>query len=193
MVGYKQTDVGLIPDNWNYDSLVNLTAKIGSGITPRGGSRIYKKYGRPFLRSQNIGWGELLLSDIVFISDEVHSTFSNTEIKKGDVFLNISGASIGRSSYATGILVGGNVNQHVCIIRTKNNLDPKYLNKVLLSSIGQSQIDSFQSGGNREGLNIGQIKTFLVPIPPLKEQEAIAEVLSDIDVIGIKKTSKKAY
>ena len=66
MVGYKQTDVGLIPDNWNYDSLVNLTAKIGSGITPRGGSRIYKKYGRPFLRSQNIGWGELLLSDIVF-------------------------------------------------------------------------------------------------------------------------------
>jgi len=181
MVGYKQTDVGLIPDNWNYDSLVNLTAKIGSGITPRGGSRIYKKYGRPFLRSQNIGWGELLLSDIVYISDEVHSTFSNTEIKKGDVFLNISGASIGRSSYATGILVGGNVNQHVCIIRTKNNLDPKYLNKVLLSPIGQSQIDSFQSGGNREGLNIGQIKTFLVPIPPLKEQEAIAEVLSDTD------------
>ena len=181
MMKYKQTEIGLIPKTWNLKLLDNLCTKIGSGITPRGGSNIYQNTGRPFLRSQNIGWGQLLLDDIVYISNQVHATFINTEIKKDDVFLNITGASIGRSSYANEKLIGGNVNQHVCIIRTTLEIHSIFLNKILLSQIGQSQIDSFQSGGNREGLNIGQIKSFLIPLPPLPEQEAIVEVLSDTD------------
>ncbi len=181
--GYKLTEIGVIPEDWELNMLDDLTIKIGSGITPSGGEKVYKNEGRPFVRSQNIGWGRLLLDDIVFIDDETHQKFPNTEIKLNDVFLNISGASIGRSSYANEKLVGGNVNQHVCIIRTlAKSLNPIYLNLFLLSQFGQSQIDSFQSGGNRQGLNIGQIKTFKIPLPPtLNEQTAIANTLSDVD------------
>ncbi|MEM7757071.1 MAG: restriction endonuclease subunit S [Cyanobacteria bacterium P01_A01_bin.40] len=50
-----------------------------------------------------------------------------------------------------------------------------------MSYKGQKQIDSFQAGGNREGLNFGQIKSFKIPLPPLPEQKAIARVLSDVD------------
>lgn len=182
---YKQTEVGLIPSDWDIFLLDELATKIGSGITPTGGSTVYKEDGRPFIRSQNIGWGNLLLDDIAFIDDETHQTFPNTEIKINDVFLNISGASIGRSSFANEKLVGGNVNQHVCIIRViDKKLNPNYLNLFLLSKNGQKQIDSFQSGGNRQGLNIGQIKTFQIPIPPtLEEQTAIATALSDADAL----------
>ncbi|MGM0580733.1 MAG: restriction endonuclease subunit S [Bacteroidota bacterium] len=181
--GYKKTELGLIPEDWTVEELDHLSEKIGSGITPRGGSKIYLNEGRPFVRSQNIGWGNLKLNDLKFINDEVHSTFPNTEIKLNDVFLNISGASIGRSAYANKILVGGNVNQHVCIVRAlSNKLTPIFLNKILLSKIGQKQVDSYQSGGNREGLNIGQIKSFQIPLPPtLTEQIAIAEALSSVD------------
>lgn len=180
---YKQTEVGLIPSDWDIFLLDELATKIGSGITPTGGSTVYKEDGRPFIRSQNIGWGNLLLDDIAFIDDEIHQTFPNTEIKFKDVFLNISGASIGRSSFANEKLVGGNVNQHVCIIRViDKKLHPIYLNLFLLSNNGQKQIDSFQSGGNRQGLNIGQIKTFQIPVPPtIEEQTAIATALSDAD------------
>lgn len=182
---YKQTEVGLIPSDWDIFLLDELATKIGSGITPTGGSTVYKEDGRPFIRSQNIGWGNLLLDDIAFIDDETHQTFPNTEIKINDVFLNISGASIGRSSFANEKLVGGNVNQHVCIIRViDKKLNPNYLNLFLLSKNGQKQIDSFQSGGNRQGLNIGQIKTFQIPIPPtIEEQTAIATALSDADAL----------
>jgi type I restriction enzyme S subunit len=180
--GYQQTEIGVIPKDWKVVELEHLASKIGSGITPKGGSTVYKEAGRPLVRSQNVGWGKLLLDDIAFIDDEIHQTFPNTEIKLNDVFLNISGASIGRSSFANETLVGGNVNQHVCIIRPfKNKLNYTFLNKFLLSKGGQKQIDSFQSGGNREGLNIGQIRTFKIPLPPLPEQKAIAEVLSDMD------------
>jgi len=180
--GYKQTEIGVIPKDWVISILDQLASKVGSGITPRGGSNAYKLFGRPFVRSQNVGWGILKLGDIAFIDDKTHETFQNTEIRFKDVFLNISGASIGRSAVANRELVGGNVNQHVCILRTKREkLHPIFLNKILLSTIGQDQIDSFQSGGNREGLNIGQIKTFKIPLPPLPEQIAIATVLSDTD------------
>jgi type I restriction enzyme S subunit len=98
--------------------------------------------------------------------------------------LNITGASIGRSAVADARVETGNVNQHVCIIRTnQNQLNPRFLNYFLLSEVGQSQIDSFQAGGNRQGLNFGQIRSFRLPVPTLSEQCAIAEALGDVDAL----------
>jgi type I restriction enzyme S subunit len=180
--GYKQTEVGVIPEHWDAARLGDKTTKVGSGITPTGGARVYKQEGRPFLRSQNVGWGNLLLDDVAFIDDETHATFQDTEVEADDVFLNITGASIGRSAVADARVQQGNVNQHVCIIRTDQaELLPRFLNHFLLSTAGQRQVDSLQAGGNRQGLNFGQVKSFLLPLPPPPEQRAIAEALSDAD------------
>ncbi len=174
----------MIPEDWEVCSLGDVVTKVGSGITPTGGEKVYKKEGRPFLRSQNVGRGHLLLDDIAFIDEETHSSFLATEIKLDDVLLNITGASIGRSAVADDRLLGGNVNQHVCIIRADaSKLSPYYLNFFLLSESGQKQIESFQAGGNRQGLNFGQIKSFQIPLPPFPEQRAIATALSDVDAL----------
>ncbi len=182
--GYKQTDVGVIPEDWDAGRLGEKTTKVGSGITPTGGERVYKQEGRPFLRSQNVGWGTLILDDIAFIDDATHATFRDTEIESDDVFLNITGASIGRSAVADSRIQRGNVNQHVCIIRTDPaQLHPRFLNYFLLSTAGQRQIESFQAGGNRQGLNFGQIRSFLLPLPSTPEQHSIAGALSDVDAL----------
>ncbi len=104
---------------WKAQELGPKTTKVGSGITPSGGDKNYKRTGRPFMRSQNVGWGSLLLDDVAFIDEETHRSFSSTEIEASDVLLNITGASIGRSAVADMRIIGGNVNQHVCIIRSK--------------------------------------------------------------------------
>ena len=180
--GFKQSAIGVIPVEWPLKKLGSIATKIGSGITPSGGEKKYKSNGRVFLRSQNIGWGELLLDDVAYIDDKTHLTFKSTEIIKDDVFLNITGASIGRSAIADERVVEGNVNQHVCIIRTnKTDIKPYYLNAFLLSTIGQRLIDSFQAGGNRQGLNFEQIRSFPIPLPKLSEQTAIANLLSTWD------------
>lgn len=181
--GYKQTEVGVIPEDWKLVTIGDFAIKVGSGITPRGGNSNYKEYGRPFVRSQNVGWGTLLLNDLVYIDDDTHKSFSSTELQQGDVLLNITGASIGRSAIAEAHLAGGNVNQHVCIIRTNTSkVVSRFLNYIILSSQGQRQIDSFQAGGNREGLNFGQVRSIRFPLPPtLAEQEAIVTALSDTD------------
>ncbi|QQG65670.1 restriction endonuclease subunit S [Desulfobulbus oligotrophicus] len=168
---------------WEEHVLHNITTKVGSGITPRGGDKNYKTTGRPFIRSQNVGCGELFLDDLVFIDESTHSSFDATEIHMLDVLLNITGASIGRSAVADDKIAGGNVNQHVCIIRTKiEELNPILLNQFLISERGQRQIDSFQAGGNRQGLNFAQIRSFVIPLPPTNtEQRKIADCLSSLD------------
>ena len=168
---------------WTGVKLGSKTNKVGSGITPTGGDKNYKLSGRPFVRSQNIGWGVLLLDDVAFISEETHNSFSSTQIEVFDVLLNITGASIGRSAVADARIKGGNVNQHVCIIRVKpEELSPYFLNQYLISHDGQKQIDSFQAGGNRQGLNFEQIRSFLIPLPAaFPEQQKIAEFLSSVD------------
>ena len=168
---------------WKLRPLGQMTSKVGSGITPLGGDRNYKAHGRPFVRSQNVGWGELLLDDVAYIDDETHLSFDATEIQLHDVLLNITGASIGRSAVADARIVGGNVNQHVCIIRLRpDELSPALLNQFLISERGQKQIDDFQAGGNRQGLNFAQIRSFEIPLPPTRaEQQRVAECLVSLD------------
>jgi len=178
---------------WEPNLIGAKTTKIGSGITPTGGEKTYKNEGRHFIRSQNIGWGCLILDDVAFIDEATHSTFPATEIKEGDVFLNITGASIGRSTVADFRVIGGNVNQHVCIIRAKKSeLTPYFLNQYLLSEIGQRQIDSFQAGGNRQGLNYAQVRSFSLPLPSIEEQRQVANCLSSIDELITAQTQKLA-
>lgn len=142
---------------------------------------MYKTNGYPFVRSQNVGLGHLILDDIAFIDEETHLRQKSTELKLEDVLLNITGASIGRSALVNEQVVGGNVNQHVCIIRTKENLISSFLCNFLLSNYGQRQIDSFQAGGNRQGLNFEQIKSIKIAIPSTKEQTKVAKLLQLIE------------
>ena len=162
---------------WKKCIIGELTTKVGSGVTPRGGEAVYKSEGHPFVRSQNVGLGHLILDDVAYIDEDTHQRQKNTELQLDDVLLNITGASIGRSTLVNQQIVGGNVNQHVCIIRANKKLIPSFLCNFLLSQYGQKQIESFQAGGNRQGLNFEQIKSIKIGLPSVEEQKKIADLL----------------
>ena len=164
-------------EEWKRCIIGELTTKVGSGVTPRGGEAVYKSEGHPFVRSQNVGLGHLILDDIAYIDEDTHQRQKNTELQLDDVLLNITGASIGRSALVNQQIVGGNVNQHVCIIRANKKLIPSFLCNFLLSQYGQKQIESFQAGGNRQGLNFEQIKSIKIGLPSVEEQKKIADLL----------------
>lgn len=170
-----------VPEGWRVISLGKHVMKVGSGVTPTGGSASYQSFGIPLIRSQNVLWGRLSLNDIAFIDDKQHKKMSGSIVRPGDVLLNITGASIGRSCVVSAEIKEANVNQHVCIIRTKPEISPNYLLFFLLSFLGQKQIDQFQAGGNRQGLNFEQIRSFKIPLPPYSEQQKIAQILSTWD------------
>lgn len=179
--GYKETAVGWIPVEWHLSKLDELVEKVGSGVTPKGGSESYLSSGVPLIRSQNIQWGRLNLQDVAFISEAQHERMSNSSLKPRDVLLNITGASIGRCAVLPNDFKEGNVNQHVCIIRPIESLEPHYLSHFLLSEFGQGQIEKLQAGGNREGLNYQQIRGFFIALPSIPEQQKIAAILTAVD------------
>lgn len=171
----------------------DYTTKVGSGVTPRGGAETYLDEGIPLFRSQNVTNDGFLMDDIAFISEEVDESMKGTRVKPGDVLLNITGASIGRCFYTSDDFERGNVNQHVCIIRPKKNkVMSRYLYYCIISDMGQQQIDLTQTGANREGLAVEDIKGFSFDIPSLSRQQRIVDYLDEnlarinsrIDVLG---------
>ncbi len=106
---------------------------------------------------------------------------ARSTILPGDILLNITGASIGRVAVVPKSITEANVNQHVCRIRFSETVAPTFASYYLSSSDGQRQIMSFQAGATRQGLNYQQVKSILLPRPPLPEQRRIAEILSAAD------------
>ena len=179
----KSEFVGIeeIPKEWEIIKLRDHTSKIGSGVTPLGGSQVYEKEGIPFIRSQNVHFDRLHLEDIVYITKKIQDEMSSTKLQPFDVLLNITGASIGRCNYVPPDFGEGNVNQHVCIIRTTQRLNPIFLAKFLSTPLMQDLIKSKQAGLSRQGLTFREIGNLYILCPPILEQQKIAAILSKVD------------
>lgn len=167
--------------DWESKKLGAITTKVGSGKTPKGGNSVYTDSGIIFLRSQNVLNGKLNLNEVAYISEKINSTMKSTEVHGDDILLNITGASIGRSCNVPKDFPSANVNQHVCIIRLNEGYNSNFIMNQIISSKVQKQIDSYQAGGNREGLNFEQIKSMEVGSTSLEEQEKISSFLSLIN------------
>jgi len=170
---FKDSSMGRIPVEWEALTLDDLAVHVGSGVTPRGGEAVYTKEGVLFIRSQNVHFGGLLLSDVSYLPQRIHDTMRRSEVFENDVLLNITGASIGRCCTMPKMNCSANVNQHVCAIRLNQatQSDAGFLTAVIESSIGQNQVLKFNAGGNREGLNYQQVRSFVIPWPKTEERQ----------------------
>ncbi|QSB29088.1 restriction endonuclease subunit S [Flavobacterium sp. CLA17] len=168
--------LGNVSENWRVERLKFLTSKVGSGVTPSGGAEVYTDEGILFLRSQNIYNDRLHLDDETYIPENIHNNMKSSQVKKGDILLNITGGSIGRCYYYN-LEVEANINQHVCIIRVNDKIFYKYLHFVLISFVGQFQIDLLQYGGGREAVSFENIKNFWIPFPSFEQQKDIVDFI----------------
>jgi type I restriction enzyme S subunit len=164
-----------IPKTWQWVRLGELTQKIGSGSTPRGGRAVYQVDGIKFIRSQNVWNDGLYLEGVARISNKIHQSMDFTLVQPRDILLNITGASIGRSCIVPDDFDEGNVNQHVSIIRSVDNDIRLFLHYCIISPYFQNRIMDVQVGMSREGLSKKVLRDLLIPLPPLAEQHRIVE------------------
>ena len=174
--------IGTVPARWDVVRLGEDTTHVGSGVTPKGGKSAYTVSGITFLRSQNVHFDGLRLEDVVYIPPEIDEAMRRSRVRADDVLLNITGASIGRCAIAPVDLGPANVNQHVCIIRTTEGFNPRFVWKWLGTPRSQREIDEIQTGQSRQGLNYQQVRQLTIARPSRAEQDAIIEILSGVDV-----------
>lgn len=170
--------------NAKKDKLKNITSKIGSGSTPKGGQANYKTSGIPLVRSLNIHFDYIKYYGLAFIDKNQAEKLKNVIIQEGDVLLNITGASIGRVNIAPKEFDNGRVNQHVSIIRPKDNIFiTKFLKLYLQSSKIQNWIANVNVGATRQGLTKAALENLKIPTPTLKLQyQIVQEIESRLSV-----------
>lgn len=167
---------GVSLESWAISTLKNLTTKIGSGSTPKGAE--YLPEGVPFIRSLNIYTHFIKFDDLAFINDEQAQKLKNVVIEQGDLLLNITGASIGRVNIAPKEFIGGRVNQHVAIIRSKlDKIRPHFLHIFFASPKIQKWINDENYGSTRQALTKGMLEELKIAVPSLEEQNYITQAV----------------
>jgi type I restriction enzyme, S subunit len=172
--------MGWVPEGWAVKPLKELTAKIGSGATPRGGKKVYQEEGISLIRSQNVYDSEFTWNGLAYISDEAATQLNGVTVDKEDVLLNITGASILRTCVVDPKVLPARVNQHVAIIRAKNGIPPRYLHLHMLQNRTKAYLMGQNAGASREAVTKGHIESVptLSPTGPILEHfRAISEPL----------------
>ena len=166
---------------WEVKKLGEITTKIGSGATPRGGQKSYKTEGISLIRSMNVHDRYFKEKNLAFIDDEQANDLSNVTLQANDVLLNITGASIARCCIVPDKYLPARVNQHVSIIRPNPEImDSSFLNLLLTSKYYKDQLlFTGEQGSTRQAITKVQLQDFIIHYPPLTEQKRIVAILDE--------------
>jgi len=175
--GYKQTDVGVIPEDWEVVQLGHLTNRtITYGVVTSGG---HEAGGVPMLRGGDIKNG-VVANPNYNISFSKHEEYKRTETEAGDVVMTLVGYP-GETAVVPESLGGINISRAVALIRLGPSYDPEFFKHYANSSSGRINVLRPSAGSAQVVVNLAALAKLKVPFPQLVEQRAIAEVLSDVD------------
>lgn len=186
--GYKQTEIGVIPEDWD----ILPIAKIGT-INGRVGWKGYtvkdlRSTGAYTIGAKHIDkQNRLDLSDPTFLSSEKFLESPEIMVYKDDILI-VQRGTIGKIVLIENEIGDATINPSMLIFRVKY-VEPNYAYYYLISEAGQKQILNDTSSTGVPMITQKQVLNFKIPIPQLSEQTAIANALSDMDAL-ISQTEK---
>lgn len=178
--GYKQTEVGVIPEEWNVLPLSIISNKITDGehITPQ---RTISGY--YLLSARNILDSRIDLSDVDFVGEtEFRRIRKRCNPEAGDILISCSG-TIGRVAILPQGIDCVMVRSAALVKPDSSKLNSVYAQFFLQSKVGQDQITTSVNQGAQPNLFLSQIQKINTVLPGIAEQEAIADALSDADAL----------
>lgn len=171
--GYKQTEIGMIPEDWEIKTLGDLS-RMFTGRTPPTNDK--SNYGHDFLF---VGPGDLGQSKHIVRSEKMLSCkgFSKAiQIPADSIMITCIGSTIGKVGVASKPLA---TNQQINSIVPSTSYDLDFLYYILLLNV--PLIRSMASEQAVPIINKTNISSFKIPCPPLPEQKRICEPINDID------------
>lgn len=177
---YKQTEIGIIPEDWAVKRLSDLASIKGGKRLPKGYFLTQKPNSHPYIRVSDMKHGSINLDNVLYVPDSTFPLIKNYLIYKEDIFISVAG-TLGIVGKIPLQLDGANLTENadrICEIK----IDRDYLLHYLMFDKIQKLIDSIKTVGAQPKLDLCRVEKFLIPVPSLlNEQLAIAEVLSDVD------------
>lgn len=195
--GYKQTEVGVIPEDWEVKNLGEV-AKAEGGYA--FSSKKFLNSGKfQVVKMSNLYGGHLDLERSQSFLDELNSNEHYFQLKQNDILITLTG-TVGKTDYGYSYRINEEknllLNQRVARIICDTTTNPAYLGYEFKTNRFLKQFFEKAKGGTGNQANIGtnDIEEISIPLPPTKaEQTAIATVLSDADALisGLEKLIAK--
>lgn len=180
--GYKQTEIGVIPEDWDVLNLGKssvLKARIGwQGLT----TAEYLKSGDYYLiTGTDFKEGYIDWDNCVYVEKERYIQDKNIQIKEDDILVTKDG-TIGKVAFIDSVPKDTTLNSGVFVVRPINKVyNQRYLYYVLMSEHFKDFLNRLTAGSTISHLYQKDFVFFDFPKPSLKEQTAIANALSDTD------------
>lgn len=179
---YKNTPIGPIPKDWEVrilKEIANIKGRIGyRGYTVN--DIVDKDSGAVTISPSNFSNGSLDIKDSTYISWNKYYESPEIMVRNNDILLVKTGSTYGKSCLVSNLTKSATINPQIVIIKEVNQ-DIKYLSYIVSDKIFQNQISKIVVGGAIPTLSQEAILKFSIPLPPLPEQQKIAEVLSTWD------------
>lgn len=188
---YLDEKFGKVPVGWHIIKGNRITEKITKGQSPKWQGFEYQSNGILFITSENVQNGYIDLKEPKYLPIEFHHKIKNSQLQKGDVLINIVGASIGRCSMFNLEVEFANTNQAVCVFRPNQENDSKFLSYYLQDGATQRRLLGTQVETARANLSLGDFRKFRFIIPfDKKEQTDIANKIGEVNNISVNKQTK---
>ncbi len=178
---YKQTEVGVIPEDWRVATLREISPKQSVGLVINPSSYFEKNGSVPMLVGSSIGPNRINWESANRITEESNKQIAASRLSVGDL-VTVRVGEPGITAVIPPDLDGCNC-ASVMIVRRGPTFDSHWLCYTMNSPMGISQIENVQYGTAQKQFNIGDAVNFVYPFPPLHEQQAIAAALSDADAL----------
>lgn len=183
--GYKQTEVGVFPEDWRIATLGELCnfENGDRGVNYPSGSDFVLS-GIPFVNAGHLQRGRIALDKLDFITHSKFEILGNGKFQPGDVLFCLRG-SLGKFALVGDDTPEGAVASSLIIIRPRpKSLALEFLVAYLDSKICGDMIELWAGGAAQPNLGGRELARFLVPIPPtVEEQHSIAAALADADAL----------
>ncbi len=161
-----------LPDKWQATTLGALTSLVTSGS--RGWAEYYSDTGAIFIRAQDISGDTLDLSGIAHVTLPNKAEGLRTRVKRDDLLITITGANVTKSARVETELNEAYVSQHVALVRLKEPALSRFVFFALISPAhGRKQLTEATYGQGKPGLNLDNIRSVQLALPPLAEQHEI--------------------
>ena len=178
--GYKMTEVGVIPEDWEVKELSSISAIKSGKRLPKGSLVTSSKTPYPYIRVIDMNMGYLNLSDIMYVPENVQPMISKYIISKNDIYISVAG-TLGLVGKIPEELDGANLTENANRI-TEIQCNRDYLMYYMMSPLIQNVIEAERTIGAQPKLALQRIRDFYIVLPgDNREQTAIAAALSDAD------------
>lgn len=189
---YMDEKFGKVPMGWEVKKGIEITTKITKGQSPKWQGFEYQSEGILFVTSENIRDGFIDVSEPKYLPLEFNNKIKNSQLAKGDVLINIVGASIGRCAIFDLDVECANTNQAVCVFRPNEENDSLFLSYYLQDDTTQKRLFRTQVETARANLSLGDFRKFRFVIPQKEEQIEIAKKIKQYNDIVINNVNKIA-